>query len=127
MLTGDPAERALTAQVAREAGVACDDLAGTLSLAELAALTAAAPVVVSNNTGPAHLAAAMGTPVVDLYALTNPQHTPWQVPHRTLSHDVECRWCFSSICRTGHHLCLRGVPPERVVDAALELVAAVSG
>ena len=125
VLTGDPGERDLTAQIAREAGVAVNDLAGALSLAELAALIEVAPVVISNNTGPAHLAAAMSTPVVDLYALTNPQHTPWQVPHRVLSHDVECRWCFSSVCRTGHHLCLRGVPPEQVVAAALDLGGSV--
>ena len=70
--------------------------------------------IISNNTGPAHMAAALGTPVVDLYALTNPQHTPWQVPSRVLSHDVPCRWCYSSVCRTGHHLCLRGVAPVEV-------------
>lgn len=68
------------------------------------------------------MAAALGTPVVDLYALTNPQHTPWQVPSRVLSHDVPCRWCYSSVCRTGHHLCLRGVAPAEVVAAALDLL-----
>jgi len=98
-------------------------LTGRLDLAGLAALLEAAPVVLTNNSGPAHVAAAVGTPVVDLYALTNPQHTPWMVPSRVLFHDVPCRNCFSSICREGHHLCLRGVPPSVVAAAVIELVA----
>ena len=61
----------------------------------------------SNNSGPVHLASALGTPVVDLYALTNPQHTPWQTPHRVLYRDVPCRWCYRSVCPEGHHACLR--------------------
>jgi ADP-heptose:LPS heptosyltransferase len=76
---------------------------------------------VSNNTGPAHVAAAVGTPVVDLYALTNPQHAPWGVPHRLLFHDVPCRNCYRSECPEGHHACLRQVPPESIVDAVREL------
>ncbi|WP_374011329.1 glycosyltransferase family 9 protein [Massilia sp. Se16.2.3] len=67
-------------------------------MGELGALLAQASLVVSNNTGPAHIAAAVGTPVVDLYALTNPQHTPWRVPNRVLNHDVDCRYCHRSVC-----------------------------
>ena len=94
---------------------------GALDLEELAALLSAAPLLIANNSAPAHLAAAVGTPVVDLYALTNPQHAPWGVPHRVLFHDVPCRNCGASVCPEGHHACLRLVPPERVVAAALEL------
>ncbi|GAA5512849.1 hypothetical protein Dcar01_01573 [Deinococcus carri] len=122
LFTGDNGERELIAGIQRMAGGVGQSLAGELGLEELAALIARAPLLISNNTGPAHMAAALGTPVVDLYALTNPQHTPWQVPSRVLSHDVECRWCYSSVCRTGHHLCLRGVPPGEVVAAALDLL-----
>lgn len=99
-------------------------VAGLLSLPELAALIERASVLLANNSGPAHLAAAVGTPVVDLYALTNPQHTPWGVPHVTLSHDVPCRGCLRSVCPEGHHLCLAGVAPERVVQAVESLCAA---
>ncbi|HEX7636960.1 MAG TPA: glycosyltransferase family 9 protein, partial [Burkholderiaceae bacterium] len=90
---------------------------------ELGALVARARLVLTNNSGPAHLAAALGTPVVDLYALTNPQHTPWQVPARVLSHDVPCRHCLRSRCPQGHHACLLGVPPQAAADAALALLA----
>jgi lipopolysaccharide heptosyltransferase II len=103
-------------------GVKTFSLAGELDLGQLGALIARAPLVISNNTGPAHLAAAVGTPVVDLYALTNPQHTPWMVPNRVLYHDVPCRFCFKSICPQGHNDCLTKVTPEQVANAALELL-----
>ena len=90
----------------------------------LAALIGLAPLMISNNTGPVHVAAALGTPVVALYALTNPQHTPWQVPSRVLFNDVPCKFCYKSICPLGHHNCLRLVEPEDVVHAAAELLAA---
>ncbi len=79
-------------------------------------------MLVCNNSAPAHVAAAVGTPAVVLYALTNPQHRPWQAPSRVLSHDVPCRWCYSSVCPEGHHACLRLVPPRDVAQAALELL-----
>jgi ADP-heptose:LPS heptosyltransferase len=101
-------------------------LPGALTLGELGALLARADLLVTNNSGPAHLAAALGTPVVDLYALTNPQHTPWRVPARVLSHPVPCRNCLRSRCPQGHQLCLRGVPVQSAVDAALDLLAAAS-
>jgi ADP-heptose:LPS heptosyltransferase len=84
-------------------------------------------VFLTNNTGPAHIAAAVGTPVVDLYALTNPQHTPWHVPSRVLFHDVPCRNCFSSVCREEHHRCLRGVAPADVAAAVLDLHSRTRG
>jgi lipopolysaccharide heptosyltransferase II len=93
-----------------------------LPLPEFAALVEAAPLLISNNSGPVHIAAAVGTPVVDLYALTNPQHTPWAVPHRVLFHDVPCKFCYKSVCPEGHGNCLALVEPTEVVDAALSLL-----
>ncbi|HEY4541849.1 MAG TPA: lipopolysaccharide heptosyltransferase II [Noviherbaspirillum sp.] len=121
VFTGSSGEAELIEQIC--AGLPqAHSLAGVLTLGQLGALIAQAPLVVSNNTGPAHMAAALGTPVVDLYALTNPQHTPWQVPARVLYQDVPCRYCYRSVCPEGHHACLRGVAPEQVVQAALELL-----
>ena len=97
-------------------------LAGRLHLPELAALIDAADVVVCNNSAPAHIAAAVGTPVVDLYALTNPQHTPWRVAHRVLSRDVDCKYCLKSVCPLGHHRCLADVSPDEIVAAVETLV-----
>lgn len=97
-------------------------LAGQLELGELAALIAGAQALVANNTGPVHIAAAVNTPVVDPYALTNPQHTPWKVRSRVLDHSVPCRNCGKSDCPTGHHDCLRKVAPQTVARASLELM-----
>ena len=93
-------------------------------IGELAALIAEADLLIGNNSGPVHLAAAVGTPVVDLYALTNPQHTPWQVPSRVLFRDVPCRFCQKSLCPEGHHRCLSGVSPREVAAAAIALMPA---
>ncbi|MEA2378153.1 MAG: hypothetical protein QOD13_2060 [Thermoleophilaceae bacterium] len=123
VFTGDPSEVEVAARAHELAGEPGPMLAGQLGLDELAALLEAAPLLMAGNSGPVHLAAAVGTPVVDLYALTNPQHMPWMVPSRVLFHDVPCRWCYRSVCPQGHHLCLRGVRPDRVVAAAVELLA----
>lgn len=121
VVVGGPDDATLAERLTARLGGRSVSLAGKLRLAELAALIARAPLFVGNNSGPAHLAAAVGTPPVVLYALTNPQHTPWGVPSRVLSHDVPCRNCYSSICPAGHHLCLLGVEPDEVVAAALDL------
>ena len=78
-------------------------------------------LVLTNNSLPAHIAAAVGTPVVDLYALTNVQHTPWAVPNRVLSVDVPCKGCRRSVCPLAHNRCLHAVDPRDVVDAILDL------
>lgn len=122
LFTGDANEVALVERIRRDLVHPSHTLAGRLTLSELAAVIADAQLLISNNTGPVHVAAATGTPVVDLYALTNPQHTPWQVPSRVLFEDVPCRYCYKSTCIQGHHRCLRGVKPSRVAFAALELL-----
>lgn len=125
LLTGGPEERETVQRVASATRASVRrylcDLSGLLTLGQLAALLERAAVLVSNNTGPVHIAAALGTPVVDLYALTNPQHTPWQTPSRVLFHDVACRWCYRSVCPERHHACLLGVPAAEVAEAALQL------
>lgn len=98
------------------------DLSGQLSLGELGAAIAGSAVMICNNSGPAHIAAALGTPVVDLYALTNPQHTPWRTRARVMYHDVPCKYCYRSECVQGHHACLAKVHPRRVTAAARELL-----
>ncbi|HEY3523350.1 MAG TPA: glycosyltransferase family 9 protein [Candidatus Limnocylindrales bacterium] len=122
--SGGPNERSFVNLVRDASGVGTS-IAGELTFAELTALVAVAPLLVTNNTGPAHIAAAVGTPVVDVYAQTNAQHGPWQVPNRVLFADVPCRGCHRSVCPMGHHRCLRDVPPEAVTEAVLDLAAEV--
>jgi ADP-heptose:LPS heptosyltransferase len=123
VFTGSAAEQPLIEQARACMRRPSWSLAGALGLGELAALIGGAQALISNNSGPVHLAAALGTPVVDLYALTNPQHTPWGVPARVLHHDVPCRNCLKSVCPQGHHDCLQKVTPQAVAQATLELLA----
>ena len=123
LVTGSHDEVALTRAIVAALPRRAFSLAGVLGLGELGLVLQHAELLVSNNTGPVHIAAAVGTPVVDLYALTNPQHAPWQVASRVLYHDVPCRFCYRSVCAQAHHDCLRLVSPERVAQAALELLA----
>ncbi len=123
VLTGSEAELPLVESI-RDAAPDAISLAGKLDLPELVALIDRAPVLITNNTGPAHIASALGTPVVDVYAGTNPQHTPWLTPNRVLSRDVPCAPCFRSICPEGHHACLASIEPREVVKAAKELLYA---
>jgi lipopolysaccharide heptosyltransferase II len=108
----------------RDRGVS---LAGQLTLGELAALIAGAQVMVCNNSGPVHVAAAVGTPVAVLYALTHPQHTPWKVASHVLNHDVPCRNCLQTVCPQKHHACLDEVEPNAVAHAALDLMRPMPG
>lgn len=122
LVTGSNAEADLVAAVASAGGARAHAVHAGMELGTFAALIERAAVLISNNTGPVHIAAALGTPVVDLYALTNPQHTPWEVAHRVLYHDVPCKYCFKSICPAGHHACLERVTPEQVIEAVDDLL-----
>jgi ADP-heptose:LPS heptosyltransferase len=122
LVTGVGREASIVQTVAEGIGSAAVPLAGMLSLAELIHLIELAPLLIANNTGPIHMAAALGTPVVDVYANTNPQHAPWQVDHRLLVFDVPCKDCQRNICPTDHSgQQLRAVQPHEIVDAALSL------
>jgi ADP-heptose:LPS heptosyltransferase len=132
VVTGAPGETSLTAYVAGPPSAAVTDLGGRTSLAELAEVLAAARCVVVGNTGPAHLAAAVGTPVVSLFAPTVPavRWRPWRVPHVLLHVDVPCAGCRARVCPVEGHPCLGEVTVEDVVRAvdrlapvALEAVA----
>jgi ADP-heptose:LPS heptosyltransferase len=105
--------------------VPSESLVGDLDVAHLAGLLAVTPLLISNSTAPVHLAAAVGTPVVDLYALTAPDRVPWAVPHRVVSRDVACKYCYQSVCPEGHGNCLRQVTPEEVLAAVTDLAGEV--
>jgi ADP-heptose:LPS heptosyltransferase len=116
VVTGSPAERDLTAFVAGASGI---DLGGRTRFAELAGVIAGADAIVVGNTGPAHIAAAVGTPVVSLFAPTVPavRWRPWRVPHELLYVDVPCAGCRARVCPVAGHPCLGGVTVDDVVAA----------
>ncbi len=132
VVTGANDERPLVEQILREVRVenrhATLAMAGTLPFPLFCALIQAADLTITNNTGPMHVSAAVKTPVIALFALTNPpeQWGPWHVLHRQMYHDVPCRICYSRICPYQHE-CLRLVSPQMVVDASIELLASLQG
>ena len=128
VVTGSAGEAALTAAVCRPAegpGRGPVDLGGQTSLPMLAAVLAGADVVVAPNTGAAHLAAAVGTPVVSLFAPVVPaaRWAPYGVPDRSLlgGQDAACAGSRARVCPVPGHPCLDPVDPADVVAAVAEL------
>jgi len=122
VVTGSADEATLTGFVA--GGAACD-LGGQLSMAELAAVLARADAVVAPNTGPAHLAAAVGTPVVSLFAPVVPaqQWAPYGVPRALLGdQQAPCRGSRMRTCSIPQHPCLTSIHPTEVVAAVADLL-----
>ncbi len=89
LFTGAASEEVLCGHLANETGEKAFSAAGLFNLEEFIALIENSPLIVSVNTGSIHIAAAVNTPVVVLYAQTNPQHTPWMVSSAVLEFEVE--------------------------------------
>jgi ADP-heptose:LPS heptosyltransferase len=123
VVTGGPAEKALTARVAARHGL---DLGGaTADLAGLAGVLARARVVVTGNSGPAHLAAAVGTPVVSLFApvVAAERWRPHKVPHVLLGdQNAPCALSRARVCPVEGHPCLDGVSDAEVLAAVAALI-----
>jgi ADP-heptose:LPS heptosyltransferase len=119
VVTGSPDERRLTALVAAGSRQVTD-LAGALTFATLASVLAGADALVTGNTGPAHLAAAVGTPVVCVFAPVVPAHRwrPWRVRHVLLGdQEVACAGCRSRRCPLADQLCVSSISADSVIDA----------
>ena len=121
VVTGSHGESTLTGFVADGHAL---DLGGAVDLAGLAAVLDGADVVVAPNTGPAHLAAAVGTPVVSLFAPVVPpgRWAPYGVPVVLLGDQhASCRLTRARDCPVPGHPCLDGIDPEAVVAAVAKL------
>lgn len=121
LVTGGPGERELTARVAGRHGL---DLGGRTDAATLAGVLSRARAVVTGNTGPAHLAAAVGAPVVSLFAPVVPagRWRPWGVPHILLGdQEAPCAGSRARTCPLPGHPCLNTVTGLDVL-AAVEKV-----
>ncbi|MCC6161808.1 MAG: glycosyltransferase family 9 protein [Acidobacteria bacterium] len=118
-----PDEATLAAQVARASDAAAR-MAPQTTMVEMLALARASRVVVSGDTGPLHLAAAVGTPVVGVYGPTPPgRNGPWNPRDEVVSAHDACRCAFKRQC-TSDAWCLDGVSAEVVADAVVRRVEA---
>ncbi|MDP8911596.1 MAG: glycosyltransferase family 9 protein [Actinomycetota bacterium] len=127
VVTGTAAERELTAAVAGSRSANVLDLGGRTDVAGLAEVLARADALVVGNTGPAHLAAAVGTPVVSLFAPVVPatRWRPWRVPHELLGdQDAPCKDSRARVCPVPGHPCLNDVSVDDVVAAVERLARA---
>lgn len=88
VITGTAHERVLANTIKDQIGKDAFTSAGDLTLEELIMLIRRCPLLITLNSGPAHLAAALNTKVIVLYALTNPQHPPWRAVGRILPFSV---------------------------------------
>lgn len=128
VLTGAAVDRPLTEFIARESGVACLNLAGALSLLELAALIRRLNVFVSVDSGPAHMAAASGTPLVVLWGPAILEQTrpipsePGAV--RIIREPVPCAPCYGTLlmktCQD--NICMKRIEVGRVEEAIDEML-----
>lgn len=118
-IIGGPDERERAAAVMRLMTTVPMDLTGATPVALLPALLASATVVISGDSGPMHLAAAVGTPVIGLFGPSSPAYSgPRGDRHRLFVGEAPCAPCFSVTCRSEEPLaCLRRITPQMVVEA----------
>jgi heptosyltransferase-2 len=117
-----PGEKALGAAVAGAARARLPVLGADLDPLELAALFSCARVVVANDSGPMHLAAAVGVPVVAFFGPTDPGRTaPTGSPSRVLDRYVFCSPCYLKECPFKHE-CMKEISPEMAFEAVEEFL-----
>ncbi len=121
-LFGSDKDTAITDAINRETGAACSDLAGRTTLAEAVDLLSLVTLVVSNDSGLMHVAAALGRKLIAIYGSSDPGFTPpLSDTARILRLGLECSPCFQRECPLGHLKCLRELSPERVLQVLQEI------
>jgi heptosyltransferase-2 len=117
-LIGSQNDRQAGAEIERHSGGVCRNLCGETTLAEAIDLLASTSLVVSNDSGLMHVAAALGKPLIALYGSSSPAYTPPLSPNaRILKLDLPCSPCFKRECPLGHFNCMMQLTPDRVLAA----------
>jgi heptosyltransferase-2 len=123
ILLGSHADRTLAEKIEQGINANVCNMAGQTSLRELMAVLKLCRVLLTNDSGPMHVAAALGTPVVVPFGSTSPELTgpgmPGDPRHRLLKSDAPCSPCFLRECPIDFR-CMNGIGVERVVEAVLE-------
>lgn len=123
IVIGEAEEREAAEQILEMAAVPGMNLAGHTPLAALGALIDRLAVLVTNDTGPAHIAYALGTPTVTIFGGADPQRygPPQEDRFRMLAHAVPCRPCSFTECPIGY-VCLVNVTVDQVLEAARQVI-----
>jgi ADP-heptose:LPS heptosyltransferase len=127
VILGEEEDLATGNVLSKLVGEPCLNLMGKTSLAILGAVIARLSVLVTNDTGPAHIAYALGTPTVTIFGASNPQrYGPLQDgPFRVLANPVPCRPCGLAYCPIGY-TCLERVTVPQVIEASEQIIRLVS-
>ena len=123
---GGTDDRALGESICRALPDRCLDLTGRTSLGEMVEWLRRCELMVTNDTGPMHIAAALGKPVIGLFGPTDPRRTgPYGQLERALRHPLPCAPCMKDTCANAHPLeCLRAIQPQIVASRVAALLAA---
>jgi lipopolysaccharide heptosyltransferase II len=123
-LVGAPEDKSVCDEIAAALGTTAVNLCGQTSLVELGSVLAAMDLALTVDSGPMHIAAALGVPVLALFGPTDPLRTgPYGKQHRVLQMPVEnCARCHRDRCRRGDLACLELITPEMVITAALDML-----
>jgi heptosyltransferase I len=122
VLLGGPDETGLATDVMHELGaVAALNLAGKTSLRDLIAIFSECEVAFGPDSGPMHIAAAVGCPIVSLWGATSPQRSaPWGFDEFAITGDIPCHPCYLRECPVGRE-CMHRIAPATVVDTIRRL------
>ncbi len=94
----------------------------------MVAAVASCALVITNDSGPMHIAAALGVPVVAMFGPTDEQRSgPWGDGHAVIVRDPGCRPCYNSECIEQGHPCMQRIDVETVLQAAEDLLAIKAG
>jgi heptosyltransferase-2 len=114
-VVGSVKETEIGDDVVRLSGGACRNLCGRTTLDQAIDLLASARLVVTNDSGLMHVAAAVGTPLIAIYGSSTPEHTPPMSDRAVIVKlDMPCSPCFERTCPLGHFNCMMLLKPERV-------------
>src|SRR5512134_976859 len=123
VLTGSPSERPLASEIEAAMRHKAVNLAGRTTVRELMALIESCCFLVTNDSGPMHIAAALGVPLAAIFGPTDWRATsPWTSKARVVRADVDCSPCLRRECDRGHE-CMLAVTTEMVTGAARSLMA----
>ena len=122
VVVGSTAEAPLAGEIEAAMRHPPVNLAGKTTVRELMALLSLSSFLVTNDSGPMHIGAALGVPLVAIFGPTDWRRTaPWSPLAKVVRVEIDCSPCRRRVCDRGHE-CMLGVTPEMVVDAARQLL-----